>query len=53
MATDVTRLVRINDKDIFYLKNDTLYHFDDINGEEKLVTHSEWNFNYNNMIFIN
>lgn len=53
IATNVTSIVRINDKDIAYLKNDTLYNFNELTGEEKLLTYFEWNFNSKNMIFIN
>lgn len=53
IATSVTSIIRINDKDITYLKKDTLYHFNEITGEEKLLTYFEWNFNSKNMIFIN
>lgn len=53
VADNVNSIVRINDKDIFYLKDATLYHFNEMIGEEKLLTHFEWTFNNNNMIFIN
>ena len=53
VADNVSNIVRIKDKDIFYLKDSTLYHFNELMGEEKLLTHFEWNFNSNNMIFIN
>lgn len=53
ITDNVTSLVRIKDKDIFYLKTDSLYHFNEITGEEKLLTYFEWNFNSNNMIYIN
>lgn len=53
IACDVTSVVRIKDKDIYYLKDNTLYHFNEDTGEEKLLTHFEWNFNTNNMIYIN
>ncbi len=50
---NVNNIVRIKDKDIFYLKDSTLYHFNEEIGEEKLISHFEWNFNSNNMIYIN
>lgn len=53
VANDVTTIVRIKDNDIFYLKDSTLYHFNELINEEKLLTHFEWTFNSNNMIFIN
>lgn len=54
LVTDnVNSIIRINDKDIFYLKESTLYHFNEMIGEEKLLSHFEWNFNNSNMIYIN
>jgi len=53
VADKVTSIVRIKDKDIFYLKKDTLYHFNELMGEEKLLTYFEWNFNSDRMIYIN
>lgn len=53
VANDVTALVRVKDQDIYYLKNDSLYHFNPENGETLLLTYFEWNFNYENMIYIN
>lgn len=53
ITTNITSIVRIKDKDIFYLKSDTLYHFNPQVGEEKLLTYFEWNFNYEHMIYLN
>lgn len=53
ISTKVTSIVRINAKDIFYLKKDNLYHFNPYTGEELLLNYFEWNFNYNNMIYLN
>lgn len=53
VANDVTHIVRIKDKDIYYLKKDSLYHFNPTTGEELLLNYFEWNFNYENMIYIN
>ena len=39
-------------KDIYYLKDDELYHYNPIEGEELLLSYFEWNFNLENMIFI-
>lgn len=52
VTKDVTNTIRIDNKDIYYLKNDTLYHFNETTGEEKLLTYFEWNFNDLNMIYI-
>jgi len=53
VANEVTRIIRINDRDIYYLKNDSLYHFNTTTGEEKLLTYFEWNFNSERIIYIN
>ena len=53
IANEVTHIVRIKDKDIYYLKKDALYHFNPDLGEEILLNYFEWNFNYENMIYIN
>ncbi len=53
IATNVKSIVKINNEDIFYLKEDSLYHFSPIKGESLLLKYFEWNFNYENMIYIN
>ncbi len=52
VTTDVTSIVRIKGEDIFYLKESKLYHFNPTIGEELLLEYFEWNFNYQNMIYI-
>lgn len=53
IASDVKNIVKIKEDEIFYLKNDTLYRFSLNNGEEKLLSCFNWNFNYENIIYIN
>lgn len=50
---DVTSIIRIKDDVIFYLKTDTLYAFEPLKGNIKLLNYFEWNFNYENMIYVN
>ena len=50
--TDVTSIVRIKDNLVFYLKTDTLYVFEPLKGSTKLLNNFEWNFNYENMIYV-
>lgn len=38
---------------VYYLIGDTLYKYNQKYGEIKLITYSEWEFNYKNLIFIN
>ncbi len=41
------------DKDkVFYLVDDSLYSYDDQEGEKLIINNFEWNFNYENMIYI-
>lgn len=51
--TDVTNIVRIKNNLIFYLKTDTLYVFDPLKGSTKLLEFFEWNFKFENMIYVN
>lgn len=53
IAKNITSIVRIKDNDIFYLKEDKLYHFNPEVGEELLLSYFEWNFNYKNIIYVN
>ena len=52
VSNNITSIVRISNGDIFYLKEDKLYHYNNIKGESLLLSYFEWNFNYNNMIYI-
>lgn len=53
IQNNITNIIRIMNKDIYYLKDDELYHYNPIEGEELLLSYFEWNFNYNNIIYIN
>lgn len=44
--------VDIKESDAFYLKKDTLYRYNVNNGKTKLLSYFEWNFSFNNKIFI-
>ncbi len=50
---DVTSIIRIKNNKVFYLKKDTLYVFEPLKGSTKLLSYFEWNFNFENMIYIN
>ena len=50
---DVTSIIRIKDNLVFYLKTDTVYVFNREEGNSRLLYNFEWNFNYENMIYIN
>lgn len=49
---NISGYVAIQDKDAFYLKKDTLYKYNIDTGKTKLLSYFEWNFSYNNKIFI-
>ena len=46
-------LVSVSNENVYYLINNTLYKYNPKYGEIKLITYSEWEFNYKNLIFIN
>ena len=50
---EVKEIVYVNNDNVYYLVEDTLYKYNILEGEIKLVTYREWNFNYKNLIFIN
>ncbi len=52
ISNNVKQIIKTTNQDIFYLKNDSLYHFNPETGEELLLTYFDWNFNYENMIYI-
>ena len=48
----VSKIIKTDNLDIFYLSDDTLYYFNPLKGEKPLLKYSEWEFNNTNMIFI-
>lgn len=52
VTKDVSKIIKIEDMDVYYIKKDTLYVFNPYDGETPLLKYSEWNFNNSNMIFI-
>lgn len=48
----ITSIITTKDDKVYYLSEDTLYYFDLLNGEKKLLTYNEWQFNSNNMIYV-
>lgn len=49
---EVSKIIKTDNLDIYYISNDTLYYFNPLYGEKTLLKYSEWEFNNNNMIFI-
>ena len=50
---EITSIVYMNEDTIYYLIKDTLYKFNLKDGETKLIKYADWEFNNNNLIFIN
>ncbi len=48
----IKEIVYYDQNEVYYLIDDSLYMFNDIYGEVKLMTNFEWTFNYKNLIFI-
>lgn len=49
----IDKIVNINEDIIYYISKDTLYKYDLKDGDIKIIEFSEWEFNNNNMVFIN
>ena len=49
---DVSKIIKYNNLDVYYLSDDTLYYFNPFLGKIPLLKYSEWQFNNQNMIFI-
>lgn len=49
---EVKHIVTYNKDEVYYIVNDTLYLYTIDYGEVKLMTFFEWNFNYENKIFV-
>lgn len=49
---NIKKIVNIDNDNIYYISESTLYFYNLKYGETKSITYSEWEFNYNNMIFI-
>ena len=50
--SDITNIIRLKDNLVFYLKNDTFYVFEPLTGSSRLLSYFEWNFNNENMIYV-
>lgn len=49
---EVKEIVYIQNDTVYYLVGDKLYMYNNYYGEVMLIEYFEWNFNYNNMIYI-
>lgn len=50
---NIDKIVNINEDTIYYISKNTLYKYNIKDGEKKIIEYSEWEFNNNNMVFIN
>lgn len=48
----VKDIIYYNNNEVYYLVDDILYKYTLEQGEVKLISNFEWNFNYENMIFV-
>ena len=48
----VKSIISYNQDEVYYLVDDSLFLFTEAYGEVKLMTFFEWNFNYENKIFV-
>ncbi len=48
----VRDIIFYKENTVYYLVNETLYSYNNKEGEVPILSHFEWNFNYKNMIFI-
>ena len=48
----IKSIIYIEKDNVYYLVDDTLYKYSPQQGETKLIKYSEWEFNYENLIFI-
>ena len=49
---DIKEIVYINEDSVYYLVDDTLYKYNLEYGETKLISFSEWKYNYQNSIIV-
>lgn len=45
-------LIKYDDNEAYYLKDDILYYYSDPLGEIKILKKEEWKYNYQNKIFV-
>lgn len=48
---DIKDIIAIKEDNVLYLVDDTLYFYNILYGEVKVMTNFEWNFNYKNNIY--
>ena len=49
---NVKTIVKTNKLDVYFLVDDTLLYYNPYIGIKKIISYPEWNFNYQNMIYI-
>lgn len=49
----ISSIIHVNNDEVYYLVNDTLYKYNLKYGETKLISYEEWQRNNKNLIFIN
>ncbi len=51
-SKEITQIVSVTKDTVYYLVDDTLYFYNPLYGETKVLKYSDWQYNYDNMIFI-
>lgn len=49
---DIKTVVKTNGYDVYFICDNTLYKYNPYDGIKALLSNSEWDFNYTNMVFI-
>lgn len=49
---DIKEIVSYDNEEVYYIVEDSLYLYNVLYGEVKLLTNFEWNFNFKNKIFV-
>lgn len=52
-TNNIDKIIYTKNDEVYYLIDYTLYRYSLKYGEERLISYSEWEFNSNNLIFIN
>ncbi len=49
---NVDTIIDYDDEEVFFIANGTVYYYNLSSGATKVMRYSEWNFNYDNCVFI-
>lgn len=49
---DVKEIVKVDNLSVYFIHKDSLYYYHPTVGIKKIMSYSEWEFNYHNMVYI-